>query len=271
LLNDHFVKRLSRKDLTQLTITPRILLASFLAAPVLVGVSLLGTPAAAQAPAPSGRTTGSPGLDLSASQRAKADARQAQFKKDYAALAADPKLTDTEKQIKAASLYQAMDKEMLAILTPGQREKVVKQRQINSQFKADVLALQANKTLTDAQKKARYIQLAKNARNASLALMTPAQRADALKRSANVEQAQSLGQQLQKSETPAQAQKLQAIALSAKNSMQAVIADKTLSDQAKTAKIDALRKDALSRDLVLLTPKQRSLYTHIQALVSPTP
>jgi hypothetical protein len=254
-----------------LTITPRSLLASFLAAPILFGVSFFGTGLLAQAPAPSGQTTASPGLDLSADQRAKADARQAQFKKDYAALAADPKLTDTEKQTRAASLYQAMDKDMLAILTPAQREKVVKQRQINSQFKADVLALQANKTLTAAQKNERYIQLTRNARNASLALLTPAQRAAALKRSAAVEQAQSLSQQLQKSETPAQAQKLQAIALSAKNSMQAVIADKTLSDQAKTAKIDALRKDALSRDLVLLTPSQRSLYTRIQSLVSPTP
>ncbi len=250
-----------------MTITLRRALTALFTASILLFASFGVT---AQTPTPSGQTAPSMGLNLDAAQRAKADARQAQFKKDYAAVSADPKLSPTQKQAKALSLYQAMDKDMLAILTPDQRTKVMKQRQINAQFQTDVRALQANKTLTNAQKQQRYLQITKNAHAASVALLPPAERAEVLKRDAAVEQAQSLGLQLTKSETPAQSQQLKQIADSAKNSMQGVMADKTLSDSAKTAKIVALRKDALSRDLALLTPAQRALYGRIQALTQPT-
>ena len=165
------------------------------------------------------------------------------------------------------TLYQALDKDMLAILTPAEREKVLKQRQINTQFQADVRALQANTTLTNAQKQARYIQITQAARAASLALLPPAQRAEVLRRNAAAEQAQSLSQQLIKSETPAQSQKLEAIVQATRSSMQTVIADKALTDPQKTAKIIELRKDALSRDMALLTPPQRALYARVQALL----
>ncbi len=231
--------------------------------------------------APSGQTT-PVGLDLNAAQRAKADARQAQFQKDYQALKDDPKMTLTQKQAKYSILLQAMNKDMMAILTPAQRTQVLKQRGINDKFKTEVLALQSDRKMTDAQKKARYLQLVENARNASLALMSPVQRADALKRSAAAEklqqeqapkiaEAKRLSQQLQKSETPAQSDKLRTIGLSTGATIQSVIADKTLSAQAQTAKIVALRQDALKRDLALLTPAQRTLYSRIQALItSPT-
>jgi len=261
-----------------LTIMTRTALAFVLAAPALLAPAFSGARLSAQTP--SGQTAAPLGLDFSAAQHAKADARQAQFQKDVNALRTVTKMTNAQKQAKYTSLYQAMDKDMLAILTPTQRTQVLKQRQIDAQFKLDVLALQANKTLTDAQKRECYLQLTQNVRNASLALMPPAQRAEALKRIAVSEQAQQaqaakiaeakrLSQQLQKSETPAQSQKLSAIALSTGATIQSVIADKTLSDPAKTAKIVALRKDALSRDLVLLTPSQRALYSRIQALVTP--
>ena len=248
-----------------MTITTRRALTALFASSILL-VASFGTPAQAQTPAPSGQTAPSMGLNLDAAQRAKADARQAQFKKDYAAVSADPKLSPTQKQAKALSLYQEMDKDMLAILTPDQRTKVLKQRQINIQFQTDVRALQANKTLTNTQKQQRYIQITKNAHAASIALLPPAERAAALKRDAAIEQAQSLGLQLTKSETPTQSQKLKEIAELARASMQAAIADKTLSAPDKTAKINALQKDALSRDLALLTPSQRALYKRIQAL-----
>ena len=266
-----------------MTVSIRAGLTVPLAALSLVGAAFFSAPSLAQTSAaqtsPAGQSASSGGLDLDAAQRTQADQRQAQFQKDVAALRADKGMTDVQKQAKYTSLYQAMDKDMLAILTPAQRSQVQKQRQINSQFQKDVLALQANKAMTDAQKKARYLQLVQNARNASLALMTPAQRAAALQRSAAAEktqqaqsvkiaEAKSLSQQLQKSETPAQSQKLRTIALSTGTTIQAVIADKTLSDDAKTAKIVALRKSALSRDLALLTPSQRTLYSRIQALVT---
>lgn len=248
-----------------------------LAAFALAGATFFQTPMLAQA-APSGQSTPA-GLDMNAAQRAKASARQAQFQKDVQVLKDDPKMTLAQKQAKYTILMQAMNKDMLAILTPAQRTQVLKQREINDQFKADVLALQSNRKLTDAQKKARYLQLVQNARNASLALMSPAQRADALKRSAvaeKVQQAQApkiaeakrLSQQLQKSETPAQSEKLRTIGLSTGTTIQSVIADKTMSAQAQTAKIVALRQDALKRDLAILTPTQRTLYSRIQALIT---
>ena len=247
------------------------------AAFALAGAAFFQTPTLAQA-APTGQTT-PVGLGLNAAQQAKAGARQAQFQKDVETLKDDPKMTMAQKQAKYTTLLQVMDRDMMAILTPAQRTYETKQRAINAQFKADVLALQSNRTMTDAQKKAKYLQLTQNARNASLAIMTPAQRADALKRSAALEQdqkeqapkiaeAKRLSQQLVKSETPAQSEKLRTIALSTGTTIQSVIADKTLSAQAQTAKINALRQDALKRDMALLTPSQRTLYSRIQALVT---
>ncbi len=248
-----------------LTKTTRAALAFVLAGPALLAPAFSSARLFAQTP--SGQVSAPLGLDLSAAQRAKADARQAQFKKELAAISADTKLSNDQKQAKALTLYQALDKDMLAILTPAERTKVMKQRQINTQFQADVRALQVNKTLTDAQKQARYIQITQNARTASLALLTPAERTAVLKRNAAAEHAQSLSRQLIKSETPAQSQKLGEIAQTTKSSMQAVIADKTLTAVQQTAKIDALRKDALSSDMALLTPSQRALYARLQALL----
>ena len=252
-----------------MTKTFRASLHAFLAAPVLLSAAFGSVPASAQTTAPAGQAP--VGLDLSADQRAKAASRRAQFEQQVAALRADPKMSLTQKQAKYKAMLATLDGDMLAILTPAQRVKVLKQRQIDTQFKASVAALQANKTLTDTQKKARYAQLVESTRNASLALLTPTQRVDALKRISAGEQAQQLNQQLQKTITPPQAQKLAAIAASARTSMQAVIADKTLSDPAKTAKINAMRQDALSQDMALLTSSQRALYARIQALVSAPP
>ena len=260
-----------------MTVLTRAAFSASLAVLALAGMVFFQTPAPAQTP-PAGQA-GTSGLDLSAPQRAKADTRQAQFKKDIQALQADKKLSNAQKQAKYATLFQAMDRDMLAILTPSQRVQVQKQRQINVEFQKNVQALQANRALTDPQKKAQYLQLVQNARNASIALLPPSQRAAAIKRAAAselVQQAQAakiaearrLGDQLQKSETPAQSKQLKAIALSTKNAMQAVIADKSLSDQAKTAKIVALRQDALRRDLALLNPTQRSLYNRIQTVIT---
>ena len=242
-------------------------LAVLLSAPLVFGA--FSAPVSAQQAA--GQAASSGGLVLNAGQKARADAREAQFKKDLAAVGADPTLTPAQKQAKAQVLFQAMDKDMLAILTPAERANVLKQRQINVKFQAEAKALQADKTLTPAQKNDRYMKITEDARNASAALLPPAERTAAMKRNAVVEQAQTLSKQLVESETPAQSQKLSAIALSTRASMQAVIADKALSDTAKTEKINTLRQSAVSQDMALLNAKQKTLYTRIQELVVPTP
>ena len=246
----------------------RTALAASLAGLTLSSAAFFGTPTSAQAPSPSGSAAAS-GLTLDAAQKSKADARQAQFQKDVMALRADMKMTNAQKQIKYTSLAQSMGRDMMAILTPAQRALVMKQRQIDSQYNSDMLALQADKSLSETQKKERSLQITEKARNASIALLPPAQRAAALKRGIAAEQAQQLNQQLQSSETPAQKQKLQALMESAKRAIRTIYVDKNLSDPVKAQKIVAVRKETLSRDLALLTPAQRGLYSRIQALVQP--
>jgi hypothetical protein len=248
-----------------------------LAVSVLTLLSFAAPSRPAQAQAPSQQSQ--PGGGLNAAQQAKAQACQGQFQANIAALRADTTLTDAQKQAKYKVLYLAMDHDMLAILTPAQRTQVLKQRQITRQFQADVAALQANKTLTPAQKNARYTQLVQAARNKSLANMTPAQRAAKLKEFAAAEkkqqiragrfaEAKRLSQQLEKSYTPAQSKKISDIALANGAKMQAVIADKTLLDAAKKQQIQALQQETAATSLALLTPAQRAVYARIQTLIA---
>ena len=219
-----------------------------------------------------GRSSSS-GSDLSATQRAEASARQARFQKDIAALRADTKLTDAQKQAQYGILLKAMDKDMLGLLTPSQRAEVKKQRAINEQFQKDIAALRTDAKMTDAQKQARYKTLMHSRQTALLATLTPVQRARVEKEHQSemtrATEANRLSIELQKSQTPAQAKQIQAIALATRTQMQAVMADKTLLDAAKAAKITDLRKQAQAKIDALLTPAQRAKYAHIQELVKP--
>jgi hypothetical protein len=238
-----------------------------------IALTLAALPWAAQAQTPAAVNHSSTDSDLSASQRARAAARQAQFQKDVAALRTDSKLTDTQKQAKYGVLLQAMDKDMLALLTPAQHVEVQKQRQINAQFQQSITALRTDSKLSNAQKQARYQTLVHNRQTALLATLTPVQRTRVEKehqsQMTRAAEANRLGAELQKSQTPAQAKQIQAIALATRTQMQAVIADKTMPDSAKSAKITDLRKQAQAKIDALLTPTQRAKYAHLQALLKP--
>jgi hypothetical protein len=188
------------------------------------------------------------GSDLSPAQQARIRARQEQFQKDLAALRADAKMTNAQKQAKYTAMVQAADKDTLAMLTPVQRAGEMKRRQINAQFRKDVAALSANKSLTDAQKRARYVALVQAADAQTFATLTPAQRALVQKRrQAGLDrqaEVKRLAQELQKSETPAQESQIHEIGLKAGAQVQAVIADKSLDPTRKTAKIKDLEQQA---------------------------
>ena len=238
-----------------------------------VALTLAVLPWAAQAQAPIAGNHSSADSDLSASQRTRAEARQAQFQKDVAALRLDSKLTDTQKRAKYGILLQTMDKDMLALLTPAQRVEVLKQRQINARFQQSIAALKTDPKLSDAQKQARYQTLVHTRQTALLATLTPMQRTRVEKEHQSqltrATEANRLGAELQKSQTPAQAKQIQAIALATRTQMQAVIADKTMPDSAKSAKITDLRKQAQEKIDTLLTPEQRTKYAHLQELLKP--
>lgn len=139
-------------------------------------LTLLPLGAAAQnpPPPPPPGAMGVPGLTLSPAQQARFNARNAQFTQDITALRADPKLTPTQKQAKFVALYRAVDKDMLAILTPAQHALVLKQRS-QTQTRAaafqkahgaqlkegQALAAKLNQTLTkDQQKRLGVINMA---------------------------------------------------------------------------------------------------------------
>ncbi len=189
---------------------------------------------------------------------------------------ADTKLSDTQKRARYAVLAQTMDRDMLAILTPAQRTQVMAQRRIGAQLQKEAEALQADKTLTDAQKRTRYEALRQAANQKALATLTPAQRAQAEKQlqAAKARQADAtrMGKELQASLSPDQEKQIHAIALASGAQIQGVITDKSVAQQAKVAKITALRQQAEVKINAVLTSSQRTLYARIQALVAaPTP
>lgn len=245
---------------------------AWLAAPA-AALTLLALPMAAPAQTPPANRGASSGSDLSPAQRARAAAREAQFQKDTAALRADTKLTEAQKQAKYKTMLQALDKDMLALLTPAQRVEVQKQRAINAQFQAGVMALRTDKKMTDAQKQARYKTLVHTRQTALLGTLTPAQRARVEQEHqmevTRAAEANRIGIELQKSQTKAQASQIQDIALATRNQMQTVMADKTMSDADKTEKITDLRKQAQAKIETLLTPAQKAKYARLQELVKP--
>jgi len=231
--------------------TPRGLRAAFLLA-----LTLLAAPLAVRAQS-----------DLSAGQRARAQARQGRFQKEVAALRADPRMTNPQKLARYQTLYQSMDKDMLAILSPDQRAIVLKQRQIGLHFQQQVAALRADTKMPEAQKKQRYLALLQATDQQSLATLTPAQRARVLARRQAQAEAQTLDADLRQSQTPDQKKKIDAIARAAGIEIQAVIADKSRAQPTKVAKIDELQKQAAKRISALLTPEQRTKYARVQKLV----
>lgn len=227
-----------------------------LRAAFLLALTLLAAPLAVRAQS-----------DLSAGQQARARARQGQFQKEVAALRAAPRMTNPQKLTRYQALYKAMDKDMLAILSPNQRAVVLKQRGINLRFQQQVAALRADTKMSDAQKKQRYIALLQATDQQSLATLTPAQRARILARRQAQEEAQTLDADLRRSQTPDQKKKIDAIARAAGIDIQAVIADKSLAQPAKVAKIGELQRQAAKRISALLTPEQRTKYARVQKLV----
>lgn len=245
-------------------------------APSLAAMSLLTLPMPSHAQTtPSSSASTSDESDFTEAQKSRVTARQERFKQDVAALRANPKLTDVQKQAKYLVLMQALDKDMMAVLTPAQRAQVVKQQEINTKFQKAVVALRANTKLTDAQKQAAYKTLVQNRQNELLSTLSPTQRARVEKEHqaevARATEVNRLGEQIQKSESPDQVKKIHDISLTTRQRMQAVIADKTLPEQTKVGRITELREQAQAKINALLTQKQRAEFAHLQELVGAPP
>lgn len=250
--------------------TPLTRLTRAWSAAPFVALAFFSLPLTARAQA--GSASPSANSELSPTQRAHAEARQAQFRKDTAALVADKSLTDAQKRTRYAVLAKAMDRDMLALLTPAQRAQVTAQRQIGLQLQREAAALQADKTLTDAQKQTRYEALRQAANQKALATLTPAQRARAEKQQQTAEarkaDATRMGKELQASLTADQEKQIHAIGLASGAQIQGVIADKSVPQQSKVTKITVLREQAQTKINGVLTSSQRAQYARIQALLA---
>ncbi len=241
---------------------------AWLTAPAAV-LALLFLPLVGHAQAkPASHSGASAASDLSPAQQARMQAIQVQLQKDVTALGADPKLTTAQKQTKYTALLQAADKNVLATLTPTQRAQEMRRRQIKTQFQKDVAALRDDPKLTEAQKKTRLTALAEKADSNTLSTLTPAQKALVMKQRHTQEEVLQISQELQQSQTPTQAKQIHNISVAMRAKMQAVMADKNLSDQAKTAKIKELTGQEETQITTLLTPAQRIKFQQWQRLVS---
>ena len=242
-------------------------------------LTLAGLPIASQAQRPPMTSASSAESDLSAAQKTKVAARKARFERDVTALRADTKMTNAQKQAKFEGMAHAADTDLMAILTPVQRGQVTQRKEINVQFSKDLAALRTNTTMTEAQKKARFQVMMTARQNALLATLPPAQRAR-VEREQQVKTAQvasmqrqieELGNSIQKSESPTQLKQIQAITLSTRKQEQAVIADRSLSDQAKGSRIETLRHSAQMKIDALLTPTQRAQFARLRTLITTPP
>lgn len=242
-------------------------------------LTLASLPIASQAQRTSNSPAASADSDLSAAQKTKVAARKARFERDVAALRADKKMTDAQKQAKFEGIAHAADSDLMAILTPVQREQVTQRKAINVQFSKDLAALRTNTTMTEAQKKAQFQVMMAARQNALLATLPPAQRAR-VEREQQVKAAQvasirrqieELGNSIQKSESPAQLKQIQAITQRTRAQEQIVVADRSLSDQVKGSRIEALRHSAQMKIDALLTPMQRAQFARLRTLITTPP
>ena len=274
LLNRVLPPALSLKELLDLTHT----LHAWLVIPAAL-LTLASLPIASQAQRTSNSPAASADSDLSAAQKTKVAARKARFERDVAALRADKKMTDAQKQAKFEGIAHAADSDLMAILTPVQREQVTQRKAINVQFSKDLAALRTNTTMTEAQKKAQFQVMMAARQNALLATLPPAQRAR-VEREQQVKAAQvasmrrqieELGNSIQKSESPAQLKQIQAITQRTRAQEQIVVADRSLSDQVKGSRIEALRHSAQMKIDALLTPMQRAQFARLRTLITTPP
>lgn len=151
---------------------------------------------------------------------------QKKFNDDMAALRANKSLTPAQKQSKAQAMGKAHDADMLAILTPAQRVEVKSERDTQAAF------MKAH--------------------------------------SAEIAEGKALADKLSKSMTPAQKAKINAIrdqfGKTASPRAQKIMADKSLSQQAKQQKMIKLEHEIDPQIVAVMTPSQKADYQKMQHL-----
>ncbi len=144
-------------------------------------------------------------------------------------------------------------------------------------FNKDAGALRADRTLTPAQKQAKFVTMQKALDTDMLAILTPTQRTQVIKQrqaaqsfdkahQAEIAQGRALAAKLNSSLTPAQKTQMNAVSEAARAQMTQVASDATLSPEAKQAKAVTIRQDAQAKAMAILTPAQQGDLKQMQAL-----
>jgi hypothetical protein len=159
-------------------------------------------------------------------------------------------------------------------LSPDQQKKAIARKQ---KMYADFVALQKNKTLTNAQKQAKFMALQKQFQSDMLAILTPAQRAELLRRQSfanqRMEQIVALQTKLQKSITPSQLKQIGDIRTADAAIYKQIVGDKptgapTSEQRTKIAALVQSEKDKING---VLNPQQRSDFAKLQDLMPAPP
>lgn len=144
----------------------------------------------------------------------------------------------------------------------------------SAKMRQSVEALKADKSLTDAQKQQKFGTMNKQFQADMLALLTPAQRTQLKQQAARqqtftrahqseITAVQTTAKRLDASLTASQKQQMQAIQQQTVTERQKIIADSSLSDDAKRQRLEALSKEAQDKVMALMTPTQKADMTKI--------
>ena len=194
--------------------------------PLSLCLSALPPPATAQAanPAQSGLPPGAP--PLSPAQKQKQQARMTRFYQDLRALGQNTTLSPVQKQQQYVGMKKQLDRDMLGLLTPTQRQAVIKQNLQVMKLRADFVKQHQSEITKSNQLNASY----------------------------------------QKSFTPAQKQKMLALQQEAQAQAQKVQNDPKMAADTKNQTLAAIGRDTQRQVLALLTPAQRTQVKQYQAI-----
>jgi len=157
-------------------------------------------------------------------------------------------------------------------LSAAQQAKAVARKK---KMADDVNALKNDKKLTNQQKEAKFVKLQQQFQTDMLAILTPAQRAEFLRRQtaadARMKQIMDLQTELSKSLTPDQQKKIASIRQADAKTFETIQSDAKMSQSDKMTKVMALSKTEREKVTAVLTAAQRVEFDKLQSLYPAPP
>lgn len=152
-------------------------------------------------------------------------------------------------------------------LTPAQQTKILNLR---TKAQAKAQAIQTSKTLTRPQQMSQLKALDAQYQKDSMAVLTPSQRSTVLAKQnefkAKIAQLKALTAKLQASMTPKQNADLKALKNAQTAQVQALISNKTLTDDQKRSQFQAIQVGNEAKFNAIFTPAQMAMLTQVTSI-----